>query len=144
MNGLEITFDKDGNELSFDGLVYRLKLLKENGAQRNIGEIVKVRDKVYMVSERNFKKHFYRKSDSWGFSERLIDVFMETYPDGFLAIRSDVGKFSIRARDAISVADYLYFKTIGFELQRMIHHSNFIKSEITDVFTNYIKQKEQV
>ena len=134
---IEVSLDDDGNELIFDGVFYKLKLVSEMNP-RNVGEIKVSKEGTFMVSDRNFDKHFFKKTYSWGFSRKLVEVFMESFPSGHLGIKSDVGSFSIKATDAVEQGDYKHFKKIGFELQLMVHHSCFKKWNISDRFNKFV------
>ena len=128
-----IEFDDFGNELVRDNISYYLRLKSED-SDRLLGKMIFLNGKDILVCERNARRHFFRSTKSWGFCEGLVRTIIESYPNPYVGVKSDVGKYLIKATDILLTGEYLHFKTQGFERQIFVRYDKFVCSNVPTEF----------
>jgi len=112
--------DDNGNKIGLFNGTIKLKLASE-GRTRDIGKLKVIKGVLHYVKIMK-EKHVFKKTKSWGLNDHVIQSLPE---DCVVIISTERKKYQTTVKEVRKHADYLWFKTVGFERQIFMPLSKF-------------------
>lgn len=116
------THDEMGNKMIFEENQIKLELVDEP-KRRLIGKLIKNDDGSYTYHKHLKEKHLFRKTNSWG----LNDYVIQSLPDDTqVVLQTERRKYKSTVKDIKAQGEYLWFNRKGFEKQIFMSVANFM------------------